>query len=188
MDRERRRRVLLRLLLGDRAGTTCAALAPGGAGVVSMIALSGRRGKGQFTMLDDQDAELVLGCRWHLTSGGYASNGSRGRGYMHRFLLGLELGDQRQGDHINGDRLDNRRSNLRILTGDQNMQNLRRRGGTSQYRGVHWAKNERKWCAQISKNGRGIALGYFDDELAAARAAQDARLKLMPYAVEDVIA
>jgi hypothetical protein len=106
---------------------------------------------------------------------------------MHRLILGLSPGDGLCADHINRNKLDNRRSNLRIVPPTANTQNMVRHGGTSPYRGVHWAKAERRWRAQISKNGKGIALGYYDDEIEAARAAQRARLELMPYAVEEVI-
>jgi hypothetical protein len=89
---------------------------------------------------------------------------------MHRELLGLEPGDPLQCDHINRDRLDNRRANLRIVTSAANNTNLGSRGGTSKYRGVHWNKDRHAWHAQARLNGHARYLGLFPLEDDAARA------------------
>ena len=70
--------------------------------------------------------------------------------YMHRYILGLEWGDPRQGDHINRNTLDNTDENLRIVTPAQQMKNQnKRRDNKSGYRGAAWNKEWRKWTARI---------------------------------------
>lgn len=89
---------------------------------------------------------------------------------LHREILnapaGLEV------DHENGDTLDNRRSNLRLCTRQQNAQaRVRKRAGaTSQYRGVSWNFQNKSWKAQIGHNNKRIHIGEFDDEIEAAKA------------------
>jgi hypothetical protein len=73
-------------------------------------------------------------------------------------------------DHINGDGLDNRKSNLRLATRAQNGCNLRpQQGKSSRFKGVAWHVCG-KWRAHISPNRTQIALGLFDDEIDAALA------------------
>jgi len=95
---------------------------------------------------------------------------------MHRVVLGAP--ENRFVDHINHNGLDNRRVNLRLVTMQQNIWNKRKQRGnySSQYKGVNWNKNENKWVARITCNGKTISLGYFDGEKAAAKA-YDAKAK-----------
>ncbi len=76
---------------------------------------------------------------------------------LHRFLL-----DPRGGyevDHINRDRLDNRRVNLRLATKSQNCQN---RGPKGRYKGVTWRKDKSKWQVQsVDLEGKKVHLGYY---------------------------
>jgi len=95
---------------------------------------------------------------------------------MHRLVL-----DARPGqivDHINGNGLDNRRANLRLVTAVQNAQNQFVQAGpkTSQYKGVHWDSVGQRWAASITVDGHAIELGRFDREEIAARAYDDAAL------------
>ena len=74
-------------------------------------------------------------------------------------------------DHINGDRSDNRMSNLRQADHGQNLRNRRSNiGSTSQYLGVSWRRDCAKWCATIQVGGRKRHLGVFCDEAEAAEA------------------
>ena len=88
--------------------------------------------------------------------------------YLHREILppppGLLV------DHINGDRLDNRRSNLRTATPSQNNANSRDRPRKSGFRGVYPHRPTGRWIAQVSVAGRPQHLGIFDDPRDAARA------------------
>lgn len=103
---------------------------------------------------------------------------------LHRVILGLGPKDNVEIDHINRDRLDNRRCNLRILDRQRNAQNVPARGGSSQFRGVTWDKNRRKWVAQANHEQRHIFLGRFDSEQAAADAAARFRELHMPYSTD----
>ena len=81
-------------------------------------------------------------------------------------------------DHINGDRLDNRKENLRFCTLSQNSMNKRGRSSrTSKYKGVCYAKRRNKWQASIRVDGKERFLGYFNNEEDAAKAYDEAALK-----------
>jgi hypothetical protein len=72
-------------------------------------------------------------------------------------------------DHINGDRLDNRKQNLRLCTQTENNQNSRcLKPKTSAYKGVCWSKSKKKWIAQICANGKSIFIGHYNKEQDAA--------------------
>lgn len=91
---------------------------------------------------------------------------------LHRLILGL-TDPKIQGDHRDGNGLNNTRQNLRAATHSQNSWNSKRRsGGTSQYRGVSWDAERAKWIASISReDGKGRKhLGRFDNETDAAHA------------------
>ena len=89
---------------------------------------------------------------------------------MHRFIMNSSAGTIV--DHINRNGLDNRGSNLRIVTNRQNCWNSSRgiNVGSSKYKGVRWSCRDGKWRSSIRHNGRKVHLGNFDDEVAAARA------------------
>lgn len=80
--------------------------------------------------------------------------------YLHRRILGLSFGDTRLGDHINGNRLDNQKANLRVCDNKQNAWNSRYKNNKSGYTGVSWDKGA--WQAKITFNRKFIYLGRFD--------------------------
>ncbi len=81
-------------------------------------------------------------------------------------------------DHIDHNGLNNRNTNLRNATFTQNCQNQRRLSPkTSKYKGVHWNKKLKKWAAQITSNKKSHHLGYFHDEIKAAKAYDVAAIK-----------
>lgn len=90
---------------------------------------------------------------------------------MHRVLLGID-GTSLQGDHVNGNKLDNRMSNLRVATDQENKRGYRvlRKGKLSSYRGVVWDKSRLKWMARYYVDGRFIFAGRYRDERDAAQA------------------
>jgi len=74
-------------------------------------------------------------------------------------------------DHANGNGLDNRRSNLRLCTTSENIQNQRpRKSGTSKYKGVGWFVRDSNWRVRIKVGDKQIHIGYFADEVEAAKA------------------
>lgn len=157
------------------------------------------RGRGDivkaWVIVDEEDYEWASRHRWHLHPDGYAARcqfvwrdgrKSTKSFMMHRELLGLEHGDRRVSDHINRNRLDNRRENLRIVTRTQNGQNTGGQPNTSsRYRGVTWDKREKRWMAQAILHGKRHWLGYHETEEEAGEAAAQWRRENMPYAVED---
>ncbi|AZF37722.1 Phage HNH homing endonuclease [Pseudomonas sp. R4-39-08] len=102
-----------------------------------------------------------------ITSAGYRSIRIAGAGYQaHRLAWLHHYGEwpANELDHINGNKDDNRIANLRDVNRKGNCENQRRpqRNNTSGFLGVSWAKNEKKWKAQISHGGKKRAIGYFD--------------------------
>lgn len=143
--------------------------------------------RGLVAIVDDDDGELVAAYTWCAATGrttSYAETkvshpwGGKTTLRMHRLILGLEFGDRRHGDHINGNGLDNRRSNLRISTPHQNSVNRRGWSGTSsRYKGVSLLPSG-KWRAYISAGGKQLFLGNYATELEAAAAYDEAALDI----------
>lgn len=103
---------------------------------------------------------------------------------MHRLILGL-ASRSAWGDHVDGDRLNNRRENLRPVTPQQSAQNKRPRPGSSKYRGVRWHSPGRgRWRATVTIGGRIAWQASFKDEDEAGRAVAAARSRLMPFSTE----
>lgn len=126
--------------------------------------------------IDGEDRETLRSHRWYpsLRAGPhydhtYVITQIDGRTvYLHRLLMGEPEGIV---DHINGDTLDNRRANLRIVTLSLNNANQAPcRGGLSRYKGVSFHRARRRWYAYITTDQRKRQLGYFDTELEAAKA------------------
>lgn len=101
-----------------------------------------------------------------------------GRNYLaHRLAWLIVTGEwpTEEIDHISGDGLDNRWSNLREATHTVNGRNAKRYShNTSGFTGVGWHKASRKWQANIKVNGTYIHLGCFDDLTAAVEVRKDA--------------
>lgn len=133
--------------------------------------------QGKFAFVDAEDFEWLNQWNWHISSAGYALN-AKERICMSRIILGLEKDDKRQADHINHNRCDNRRCNLRICTHLQNLMNASpSKNGASKYKGVSWKKDKSKWRATIVVNKKQIHLGYFKLEQLAALAYDFAAVK-----------
>jgi len=140
--------------------------------------------------IDVVDRPLVEGASLNLTPDGYVFVRKNGeRRLIHRWIMGLAFGDPREVDHMNGNRLDNRRSNLRICTHQENRQNrlpnktYAGKPVTSRHRGVSWNAARGKWLVQQQVNGERKFLGWFDDELEAARVAEQFRREHMTFSV-----
>jgi hypothetical protein len=119
-------------------------------------------------LIDDCDEALISSRAWRVGSHGYARINVKAQGkqmtvLLHRALLGLLPGDKREVDHINGNKLDNRRCNLRLCEKRQNGANRGKQSNNrSGFKGVEWHKASRKWCARIGYRNRSIHLGMFD--------------------------
>lgn len=89
---------------------------------------------------------------------------------MHRLIMGLGKfrDDPVYVDHIDGDGLNNRRENLRIVSHPQNLANTGGRGGSSEFKGVSWNPEKKRWAAQITVDGQHRVIGrYLTEEQAA---------------------
>lgn len=142
-----------------------------------------------YALLDGCDAGLAQH-RWYLHPRGYVRrswrDGARVRtATMGRVVAGLLPDDPREVDHFNGDKLDNRRENLRVLSHPHNGQNLPARGrGSSRHRGVSFHAPNGRWRAYARVDGRLHHLGYHDDEDVAASVAAAFRQSHMPFSNE----
>lgn len=127
--------------------------------------------------IDEPDARLFPG-KISVGSHGYAQAFVEGRMVLvHREILGLERGDGRIGDHLNGDKLDNRRANLRVVTPGESSANVRGRAGSG-FRGVY--PNRKRWAAAAKQHGRKIHLGTYDTPEEAYAVATEWRRANLP--------
>lgn len=125
--------------------------------------------QGRYALIDDEDFDRISQFKWSYDQHGYASRRNKAaqpqKMYLHRFVIGAPAG--MEVDHINHDRLDNRRSNLRLATRQENSRNMRSRG-KSRYKGVK--SSFHKWQAEIKISGKTHYLGSFPTEIEAAEA------------------
>lgn len=110
--------------------------------------------------------------------------------FLHRHITGAATGHEV--DHLNGDGLDNRRTNLRIVSHALNLANQRPQSGrSSRFKGVSWDREKGRWHAYIKVGGRRRHLGYFHDERIAATAYNAAAIEAWgeharPNVIEEV--
>lgn len=141
--------------------------------------------QGKFAIVDSQDYERVNQFKWCFNrrpaGDGYAQRSKYGGGrqkpvLLHRFIMGAKSSEFV--DHVNGDKLDCRRSNLRISSVAGNNQNRRPTKHSSKYKGVYWKKTKKRWIASIYMNGKQFWLGTFHNEKTAASAYDEAAREL----------
>lgn len=131
-------------------------------------------------LIDDEDVPLVSAHEWYVTKAGYAKAyaGNRRHVFMHRLILGLRKREDQAG-HINGNRLDNRRSNLRITTQKYNTWNMKtKKNNRVGFKGVVKTPVKNRWAASITAHGTAHFLGTFASPEDAARAYDIAARKL----------
>lgn len=150
-----------------------------------------RTGK-KFTIDDDRVDLAELG-GWYVQAQGYivreqVRQGVRKLYWLHHEVMGTRPQRGVHLDHINGDRADNRRDNLRFTTVSQNAQNRPVRTKRGTYRGVTWKPDQGphgRWCARATINYKTHHIGYFDDEEEAARAVIAWRAEHMTHSDAD---
>lgn len=134
---------------------------------VKKIFISGKKGKGKFVLVDAEDYEKYGGKKWHLNSYGYATraeypkNEHYKRVYLHREIMNCPKG--MVVDHLNGDKLDCRKKNMRVCTDAENHKN--RHDNAKHYT---FDKNKGKWRVIV----KGVCYGSYLSEEEAAKIAR----------------
>lgn len=138
--------------------------------------------QGKVAIVDEDSFDELSKHKWHFSSAGYATRttllrlGKRHEILMHRMVMHTPA--RMETDHINGNRLDNRRENLRICTRAENSRNMKKSvRNTSGFKGVSWNKDTGNWKTKIKVDGDSVYLGLFDDKQAAAQAYDDSARK-----------
>jgi hypothetical protein len=148
--------------------------------MVEVKVLSRRHGT-QIALIDDEDQSEVMKHTYWLHPDGYAISKCKGKNIrMHRLVMKV-ANSKVLIDHINLNKLDNRKCNLRVCTNSQNKMNcLKRQDNTSGYKGVWFKKTGKRikrWVAEIRKDDKKINLGLFFTKEEAANAYDIAAIK-----------
>ena len=112
-----------------------------------------------YAIIDVEDVDKVKNIKWHCNHAGYAvNNGSKGRStiFMHRLILGVD----QPVDHINFNKLDNRKCNLRPISHSQNQMN------NPNFKG-YYTRSENKFQSYIKWQQVAVNLGVYDTEIEA---------------------
>lgn len=136
-------------------------------------------------LVDDRDAALVRTCTWHRTAVDRRVcaplprlRGKQRQASLPRLVLGLQKDDEICVIHLDGDKLNCQRKNLKLASRSQLMQAYTRGVGL---RGVSWSRHNNKWRAQVTRDGKQHHIGYFETPEEAAAAAAEWRRKHMPF-------
>lgn len=123
--------------------------------------------QGKVAIVDDEDFEELSKYKWCYSSCGYAKRTLKNI-RMHKVIM--NAGD-RWVDHINGDRLDNRKENLRFCNKIENQRNRKLgKNNTSGYKGLLWREKRNRWEVYISINKKQTYIGMFKEKKDAAEA------------------
>jgi len=133
---------------------------------------------GKIAQVDDDDYAYLSAFKWSQAGGGYARTAVAGKSYyMHKVVMMCSSDDMV--DHIDGNKLNNQKSNLRKCTQLENTRNRKLdKRNKSGYKGVTWYPRDEKWRASISVSGKVKWLGLFSDPKEAAMAYDLAAVKL----------
>lgn len=158
--------------------------------VFSQIGVEVYDENGRSFIIDYDDYDKVKNAYWGVNKNNYVYGGIRRNGKkecigIHRYLV-----DEYSSnfiDHINGDRTDNRKINLRIVDSSQNAQNTPVRiDNKSGVTGVFWYEPHQKWISYININKKRISLGHYSNFVDAVKARYNAMIKYYgEYARQD---
>lgn len=137
---------------------------------------------GEMIIVDDEDFEYLRQWRWYINAQGYAvgykdwNKEKKSLVRMHRIINRTPSGLLT--DHINGNKLDNRRNNLRNANRSQNACNSRPRSNSTNHKGVSWDGKNKRWRVQIGLNGKNYVFGRYEEITDAIKVANKKRLEL----------
>jgi len=135
--------------------------------------------RGKYAIVDLEDFERLNQYRWYCSQSNYAKRSIRNKNrkgpkqieiFMHKVVCPPPKG--MVSDHINRNRLDNRKANLRPATWTQNAWNRSSptRAGKTRYNGIRYYKDTKKWQVRLTIKGRRLSFGCYADEQEAAKA------------------
>lgn len=130
--------------------------------------------QGEYAKVDNEDFDMLKDINWCTTHYKYSQNHTVG--LMHRLIMNAP--EHLDVDHINHDTLDNRKSNLRVITRRDNVRYSRPRLGTSKYKGVSLKIHLKKWVSQIQHEGKLYYMGVYATEEEAGMAYDKKALEL----------
>lgn len=107
------------------------------------------------TKIDENDLDKIKNIKWHLGNHGYAANTKQNL-RLHNLIMGNKK--NLVIDHINQNKLDNRKQNLRYCSYSQNLIN------SNKTKGIYWRKDKKKWKVKIGINYKTIHLGLYSDK------------------------
>jgi hypothetical protein len=145
------------------------------------LIITTKKGEQFIVNYDEQDHKMISKHKWHikrshnllyaqasLKVSELAIGKKKGSIKMHRYILGL-TDPKIESDHIDGNGLNNSRSNLRVCNHQRNSFNRRsHHDSLSKYKGVHYDVSIKKWRSRICVSGKSKYLGVFKDEVSAA--------------------
>ena len=130
------------------------------------IKLGNNRG---VVLVDDEDYLYLNRFKWYLHNNGYAIKNGGQHKYMHRMALDAPKGWEI--DHINRNKLDNRKVNLRFVNRSENNLNTRiRSDNKSGYKNINYDKSRSKWVVAIHRGGKRVYIKRYDTIEAAIEA------------------
>lgn len=125
-----------------------------------------------------EDYDKIKNYYWYINDKGYITASDDFRTKQHRLIMELEDGDGNVVDHINHNKLDNRKQNLRICKHMNNLWNhkigIKNTSGVS---GVNWHNQNDKWQVRIGYKGKEIYLGTYDNFDEAVEVRKEAEKK-----------
>ena len=129
--------------------------------------------KNGMVLVDDEDYDWLNKYSWYINDGYIVTNikinNEQNKKYIHRLIIGEQ--NKFDIDHIDHNKFNNCKNNLRIVNKSQNAMNKKsQKNSSSIFKGVSWNKALKKWKSDIKLNGKSYYLGYFAFEIDAAMA------------------